>query len=54
MKPAFNLNISSGIWAELAHRRTRTVLVVLLLAALAVSLLVTRFTGVDSLLSLGG
>lgn len=47
MKPAFNLNISSGIWAELAHRRTRTVLVVLLLAALAVSLLGLRLGSFD-------
>nr|WP_315479920.1 iron chelate uptake ABC transporter family permease subunit [uncultured Rhodoferax sp.] len=42
MKPVFNLNISSGIWAELAHRRTRTVLAVLMVAALAVTLLGLR------------
>lgn len=42
MKPAVSLNTSSGIWAELAHQRTRSVLVVLLLAAMAVSLLGLR------------
>jgi iron complex transport system permease protein len=37
-----NFNIRSGIWAEFAHRRTRTVLLVLLLAAVAVTLLGLR------------
>jgi len=41
------LNISSGIWAELAHRRTRLVLAVLLAAGLAVTLLGLRLGSYD-------
>ena len=37
-----NLKLSGGIWAELAHRRTRLVLCLLLLAGMAVSLLGLR------------
>lgn len=42
-----NLNLSSGIWAELAHRRTRTVLAALLVAGLLVTLLGLRLGSYD-------
>lgn len=42
-----NLKLSGGIWAELAHRRTRHVLCLLLLAGMAVSLLGLRLGSYD-------